>query len=126
MPNLSLLFARTLQDADDSAWIDWKWDRMPGDLYHEWRRPDNYERVRFVPNMMNATNGLRWHTKVYLGRNWMARVDHTQVQLLIDTQFFDVGDPELPPPRKRRDAVSNAEVGEIRKLLHRMRGQPGE
>lgn len=119
MPNYSLLFARTLQDADNSALIDWKWDKI-GDLGHdEYRRPDTGERVRFVlDNHGRSLQGLRWNTRIYLGYDWQKRTDAEHIRLLVSEGFFNEVDPELPPPRmrtKRDDALT-----EIKRSLDRL------
>lgn len=116
--NYSLLFARTLQDADDSALLDWKWDKV-GDLGHdEYRRPDNGERVRFAPDNIHSLQNLRWATRVYLGRDWLKRNDSHQIKAFIGDGFFKEVDPELPPPRVRakRDDV----LSEVRRTLSRL------
>lgn len=117
MPNCSLIFARTLQDAEDSALIDWKWERSD-ELHSEFRRPDSNERARFVPDGPQSLQNLRWNTKVYLGRDWNKRNDVAHIGTLISEGFFVETDPELPPPRirvRRDDALS-----EIRRTLARL------
>lgn len=113
----SLLFARTLQDADDSALIDWNWYKTD-ELNSEYRRPDDNERVRFCPDKPECLRGLVWNTRVYLGRNWEKRDDAPKIRTLLSEGFFSPGDPELPPPRrktKKADALS-----EIRRTLERL------
>ena len=112
-----LLFARNFQDADDSALIDWKWEKV-SDLRSEYVRPDTYERVRFVVDLPGSVQSLRWNTKVYLGRDWRKRNDCAKIIELIDLSFFKVCDPELPPPRPRRE--NDRLMGEMRQMLARM------
>lgn len=114
----SLLFARTFQDADDSALIDWKWEKM-GDLHTEYRRPDTLERVRFVVDLPGSIQGFSWNTKVYLGRDWRKRNDCAKVDELIGLSFFQVADPDLPPPRSSRQD-NNRMMGEMRRMLAKM------
>lgn len=125
MPNYSLIFARSLQHADDSAIIDWHWQRSD-ELHSEYRRPDTGERARFVPDLPGTLQGLRFNTRVYLGRDWGKRNDAVQIRELTTpatpecggSGFFVVMDPELPPPRirtRRDDALS-----EVRKTLARL------
>ncbi len=107
MPNFSLIFARDLQFADDSALLDWHWERYD-ELHSEFRRPDNNERARFVPDGPQSLQNLRWNTKVYLGRGWERRADAHSIRRLIGDGFFVETDPNLPPPRRRtmsRDGV---------------------
>ncbi len=117
MPNHALLFARTLQDADNSALVDWKWDRT-GELRPEWRRPDTGERVRFVPDSPGTLQGLRWNTRIYLGYGVKARADAELIRAYVLSGFFKLCDPELPPPRRRprRDEA----LDEVRKQLARL------
>jgi len=117
MPNYALLFAHTLQDADNSALVDWKWERT-GDLRPEWRRPDTGERIRWVPDSPGTLQGLRWNTRVYLGHNVKRRNDAEVIRTYVMSGFFQLCDPELPPPRKRlrRDDA----LDEVRKQLARL------
>lgn len=117
MTYYALLFARTLDDADNSAMLDWHWERS-GELRPEWRRPDTGERVRWVPDSAGSISGLRWNTRTYLGRDWQRRNDAPQIQHMLDGGFFVVGDPELPPPR-RRTSKTDALDG-IRQQLARL------
>lgn len=100
MPNYSLIFAHTLQDAHDSALLDWHWNHVD-ELHSEFRRPDTGERARFVQDLPHTLQGLRWNTRVYLGRNWKKRSDASQIMGYLDSGFFLGVDPELPPPRPR-------------------------
>lgn len=118
MPNYSLLFARTAQDADDSASLDWKWDKV-GDLgHHEYRRPDTGERVRYVEDGPQSLQNLRWNTRVYCGRNWNRRADAARIKSMLRDGFFSVQDPELPPPRPR--ARKDETLSEMRRMLARL------
>lgn len=116
----ALLFARTFQDADDSAVLDWKWQRSDA-LRTEFTRPDCLQRVRFVVDMPGTLSGLRWGTEVYFGRNWTKRNDADQIKDLIAKEFFKERDPSLPPPRPRRSRADRdaAATSELRELLHR-------
>jgi len=117
-PPTALLFARTFQDADDSAVADWKWER--GDHLHtEFIRPDNLQRVRFVVDMPGTLRGLRWGTVAYFGRNWEKRNDAAQLRALVAAEFLKEVEPKLPPPRApRRDRMAIV-TGELRELLSR-------
>lgn len=101
MPNYSLIFARTLQHATDSALLDWDWQGVD-ELRNQFRRPDNGEHARWVPDVPSALNDLRWLTRVYLGRDWEKRTDAAKVVDLIETGFFKLVEPDLPEPRDRR------------------------
>jgi len=116
MPNYSLLFAASLQDAQDSALVDWKWE-ISDHLHSEFRRPDNNERVRFVFDRPDGLSNLRWNTKVYLGRNWRSRADITNIETLIRERFFTIEDPDLPPPRRRRKDRLETLKSELRGFL---------
>lgn len=116
MPNYSLLFARTLQDADDSAIIDWGWQAV-GELRNEYRRPDTGERARFVTDRHEATLGLRWNTRVYFGRNWEKRVDAERLVDMVETGFFVFVDPTMPPPRAPRKRREELLMSELKTLL---------
>lgn len=122
MPNYSLLFARTLQDATDSALIDWQWQPY-NELRNQFCRPDNGEMVRWVPDVPSALDGLRFNTRIYLGRDWDKRRDADRVRTLSipatpeeqGSGFFVVCDPQLPPPRPRRSR--DDDLSAIRRLL---------
>ena len=119
MANLSLLFTATLQDAETSALVTWKWE-LSDPLHFQFRRPDNGERVRFVPDYRYSCSGHPWNTTVYLGRDWRKRKDAKEIEGLLLSGFFVLGDPELPPPRARRkDRVAEAK-SELKVLLERM------
>lgn len=113
VPNYSLLFARTLDHAVSSA-AGWKWDGS-NELRNEFRRPDTGERARFVPDVPSALNDLRWNTRVYLGGDWEKRRDAERLVDLIESGFFKLVDPELPPPRPR--APRDRTLNDIRKQL---------
>ena len=119
MPNYSLLFARTAPDADVSA-SGWGWDKV-GDLgHHEYRRPDTGEVVRFVNDSDGSgLNGLRWNTRVYLADGWRKRTDASQIMGMVDSGFFKDEDPELPPPRSRRNKDAET-LNELRRSLARL------
>lgn len=125
MPNYSLLFARTLQDATDSALIDWQWETY-NELRNQFRRPDNGEMVRWVSDVPSGLNDLRYNTRVYLGRNWDKRRDTDQIRTLCipatpeaqGSGFFVVCDPELPPPRSRRSR--DDDLSTLRRTLARL------
>lgn len=120
---VALLFARTQQDADDSALIDWKWYKTD-ELHTEYRRPDNNERVRFVPDGPDSLQNLRWNTKVYLGRDWYKRADAYKVRELTlpvkdgGAGFFELCDPQLPPPRRKRN--NDVTLDQLRRTLERL------
>lgn len=101
MPNYSLIFARTLEDATNSATIDWHWEPS-NELRNEFRRPDTGERARWVPDVPSALYGLRWNTVIYLGRDWGKRRDADRIQVALESGFFKEQDPQLPPSRPRR------------------------
>lgn len=100
MPNYSLIFARTLDHAHQSAVADWGWQAVD-ELRNEFRRPDTNERVRWIPDTASALNDLRWLTRVYLGSDWHLRKDAVKVVDLIEAGFFKRIDAELPAPRGR-------------------------
>lgn len=117
MPNFSLIFARSLDQADFTAVITWHWQRSD-ELHSEYRRPDTGERARFVPDLPGTLQGLRWNTRIYLVDGWRARSDASQIMGYLGSGFFREEDPELPPPRirvKRDDALT-----EVRKTLARL------
>lgn len=117
MPNYSLIFARSLQHADDCAVAVWHWQRSD-ELHSEYRRPDTGERARYVQDLPGTLQGLRWNTRVYLADGWRQRSDASQIMGYLDSGFFKEEDPELPPPRirtRRDDALS-----EVRKTLARL------
>lgn len=114
MPNYSLIFARTLQHATDSAVIDWQWEPS-NELRNEFRRPDTGEKARWVPDVPSALYGLRWLTVVYLGREWEKRRDSEAIRLGMESGFFKQQDPQLPPPRPRRSR--DDDLSTIRRLL---------
>ena len=117
MPNYSLLVARTLQDAENSAIVDWKWE-YHDHLHFAFRRPDNGEIIRFVADRGGETlRGLRWNTRIYFGYQWQARRDAAIIRSLIDQGFFTEEDPTLPPPRQRRKDRAEALLGELRKFM---------
>lgn len=117
MPNYSLIFARSLQHAHSSAIEDWQW-QFVDELHSEYRRPDTGERARFVPDLPHTLQGLRWNTRVYLGRDWRKRSDASQIMGHVDSGFFKAEDPELPPPRPRtrRDDT----LSDVRRTLARL------
>lgn len=117
MADVALLFARTLDDADASAVIDWKWDRS-GELRNEYRRPDTGERARYVQDGPDSLQNLRWNTRVYLGRGWEQRSDAVAITASLNVKFFKEIDPELPPPRAR--VTRDDKLGEMRRMLARM------
>lgn len=112
----ALLFAATLQDATDSAVTDWKWE-YSDQLHFEFRRPDSGERVRFVVDQPHVMDGLRWNTTVYLGRNWNRRRDTKEIVGHLRTRFFLLGEPDLPPPRRRQKPRLEVLREELRNLL---------
>lgn len=117
MPNYSLLVARTLQDAENSATIDWKWE-YHDQLHFAFRRPDNGEIVRFVADRSGETlRGLRWNTKLYLGYQWQARRDANIIRDLLREGFFTEEDPQLARPRQRRKDRGEQLLGELRKFM---------
>lgn len=124
MPNYSLIFARTFDHAYASAVVDWKWEPH-NELRNQFRRPDNGEMARWVPDVPSALNDLRFNTRVYLGREWEARRDAERVRVLCipatpETQgsgFFVVCDPELPPPRPRR---RNDDLSALKRMLSKL------
>jgi|HubBroStandDraft_3_1064219.scaffolds.fasta_scaffold00924_9 hypothetical protein len=120
MPNFSLLFAGSLQDAEDSALADWRWEIFDH-LHFEFRRPDSGERVRFVQDRRDTLDNLRWNTRIYLGRNWKRRQDAMIVENLVLERFFVLGDPTLPPPRKRRTDRLEVLKTELRGFLGGMK-----
>lgn len=93
----SLLFAISIYEAN-LAVQKWRWEFF-NELRCEYRRPDNLERVRFVPDSANGDvlKNLRWGTRVYLVDGWDGRHDHCLVTGLIDLGFFQVIDPVLEP-----------------------------
>lgn len=112
MPDIALLIAGSFQDAIKSA-KDWGWEITADVLYLEFRRPDTGQLVRYHQDQsIHSTKGLRWHTVVYLGDNWMKRKDVDALRELgfrredgsIESGqgFFTEGDPTLPPPRPKR------------------------
>jgi hypothetical protein len=117
MPNYSLIFAPSLQAADDAAVNDWRWERY-NEMRDEYRRPDTGERARFVKDGPQSLQNLRWSTRVYLVDGWRKRTDASSIMGLLDSGFFVETDPELPPPRprKKRDEV----LSEVRKQLSRL------
>lgn len=123
MPNYSLLFARTLQHATDSALVDWQWEPY-NELRNQFRRPDNGEMVRWVPDVPSALGGLRFNTRIYLGREWRARRDSGRIMSLSrpvtpeeqGSGFFVVCDPQLPPPRPRKSR-DEERLSELKRLL---------
>lgn len=116
MPNYSLIFARTLQHATDSALLDWQWQGVD-ELRNQFRRPDNGEHVRWVPDVPPALNDLRWLTRVYLGRDWEKRTDATKVVDLIEVGFFKLVEPDLPEPRDRRRRAGESSYADKARAL---------
>lgn len=118
MPNYSLLFARSPFDAELCATNDWGWERAD-ELHSEFRRPDSGERVRYVQDLPGTLQGFRWDTRVYLGFEWYRRSDATKVVDLIASGFFRKCDPQLPPPRPRRNRDADV-LSEVRRTLTRL------
>jgi len=124
MPNYSLLFARTPQDADDSACVDWKWEKV-GELHQEFRRPDNGERIRYVMDKRGQTlQGLRWNTRVYLGKDWYKRTDAIHISANLVSGFFVMVDPVLIP-RGRRKRTRDERIVDAIKQLAELKGEQG-
>lgn len=121
MPNYSLIFARTLEDATDSAMIDWQWEPS-NELRNEFRRPDTGEKARWVPDVPSALDSLRWLTVIYLGRQWEKRRDVDRIRAALESGFFKQQDPQLPPPRPRRSRQQKLDdrLSELRQELSKL------
>lgn len=116
MPDFSLLFAGTFQDAIDSA-AAWGWIYVDP-LHSEFQRPDSGERVRFVH--VGALQNLKQRTRVYIGANASRRDDIGTVVDLVMKKFFVLGDPRLPPVRPRRkDRVTHLKE-ELKTLMEKL------
>lgn len=118
MPDVALLIDLNLTVADHTATNEWKWQPVTS-FHREYERPDTRERIRTVPDGFEF-RGLRWGTRVYLGAKWQQRADVEHVRHLIDSGFFQPGDPELPPPRPRRKRATRAEISELKSMLQRL------
>jgi hypothetical protein len=119
---LAFLFAGSFQDADDSAVIDWQWERHDS-LHTEFIRPDTRQLIRFVPDMAGTMTGFSWPTSVYLGRNHERRRDYHLIRSFLDAGFFVKQDPALPPPRERRSSRFARLTGELRDMLKAAEGR---
>jgi hypothetical protein len=91
---MSLLLAKSLQHAVNSAMVDWRWER----INTTWFKAPDGDTAMYAPADGRALRGLPPGTKVYLGYGWYEREDAAELEFLFDQGRFVRAEPVMGTP----------------------------